>query len=828
MRQRLWMATILFLVVQYSLLSQSPTLSGRVIDAKTKEALPFAAISIENVGQGVVSDIEGYFSIKIPAQSNLKLKIQYVGYKTKSLEFNQIKGTFLVVALEEAPMLLGEVAVFPGVNPAHAIIQKVYESKNRNDPEQLPYFIYKSYTKFILDLEEIKTEKDSIPIAADTAKVMTRADSTNQEIKETMEKQYLFLSESVAERKYKKPGKINETVLASRTSGFDNPMFVVLGTQLQSFTFYKENIRILGETYESPINKNPFNNYYFIIEDTLYQHLGADSVVVISFKNKPNKQFKTMKGLLYISLSDYALTNVIAEPAANDPSVYVSIQQQYEKELGYWFPTQLNSDFVLKNVNIGAFAPLGKIRTYLTDITLDTVFKKKEFRGVNIKVLPEAGERDQLYWDQFRTHTLSEKEKTTYTVIDSIGKKNNFEGKLRLLQALGDGKYVYKYIEFPLDKLLAFNLYEGFRLGLAINTSDRFSEKLKTGGYFAYGFNDKTWKYGYHASLLLDDALQFRIGGSYRFDLVEAGMPEFHFEQNSVFNPSGIRKFYITGWDQSSMGEFFVEIHPSARWKNRIALQRDNRFFVGEYAFLDEENARIGKGFTFAQINYHTQYAPNDKYLQTYMGRRPISYTYPRYDLSLSYGFQGFMRGEYNYTRLDVKYSGRLGKGRLGYFYYQVQAGSVQGNVPISLLYVGQGNIYAGANDQYRTGLGLADRNAFETMGMNEFMLRNYAQVFLRYDFQNALFNRKPLWPHIELVSRALWGTHPDENLHQGVGVGNIEDGFYESGIEINKIPTGKIALFNSLGLGFYYRLGNLSENEFFAQRYRFKLTSKF
>ena len=820
-----FLLTVWFLCPMTYIHAQSLQLRGRIVDAKTQEALPFASVLILGTRKGVVSDIEGYFTLT-DVKAPLKLQVQYVGYNNQELEVNDLS-KILIIEMKASSQLLGEVQVFPGENPAHEIIRKVYQNKNKNDPEQLPYFVFKSYTKFILDLEEDTPSKNKTPVQDKTDSDL-KVDSMNQKVRERMEKQYFFLTETVSERKYKRPGKINENVLATRVSGFKDPMFALLGTQLQGFSFYRDHFRILGETYASPISKNPFNDYFFIIEDTLYNHLEQDTVILISFRNKPKKEFKTMKGMLYIALPDYAITNVIAGPAAENPALSISIQQQYEKSLGKWFPTQLNSDFSFDEVKLGGFHPVGKMRSYLSEIALDTVLRNKEFRGVDVKISPKAAHRDSSYWDEFRTHTLSEKEMNTYQIIDSIGEANKFESKLKIFQALSEGNIVYKYFEIPMDKVLAFNLYEGLRLGFGLNTSRRFSERFKAGGYFAYGFNDETWKYAYQASLTLNEDLQLRIGGSYRFDLSEAGMPSFVYERNTSFNPSGVRRFYIKGWDQSSKADFYVEIHPTPRWKNRLAFQRDNRFFVGNYSFINLENNQIGNGFTFAQIEYQTQYAPKDKYVQTALGRRPISYTFPRYDLAYAIGFQGIAGGEFQYQKVDAKYTGRLGTGRFGFFYYQMQAGTVQGQVPTSLLYAGQANVYNGPLDRYRGHFNLADRHAFETMGMNEYLLSSYGQVFLRYDFENSLFHRKPFRPHIELVARALWGSNPDIELHQGLGTTTPSEGFYETGIEVNKIPTGRINLLNSTGLGFYYRINPVSEQEIFAQRYRIKITSKF
>jgi hypothetical protein len=61
--------------------SYPATIAGKVIDANTGEAIPFATIRIIETNNGVVTDFDGNFSLQIP-EANMMLQVDYVGYNS--------------------------------------------------------------------------------------------------------------------------------------------------------------------------------------------------------------------------------------------------------------------------------------------------------------------------------------------------------------------------------------------------------------------------------------------------------------------------------------------------------------------------------------------------------------------------------------------------------------------------------------------------------------------------------------------------------------------------------------------------------------------------
>jgi len=317
-------------IILYS--QQDYFLRGNVIDSHTKEPLAFVNITLNNIYKTYQTDIDGVFNIPISSEID-SLKLSYVGYETATYKItNQYRD--IKIELKRNTINLSEVVIFPGENPAHRIINNVIENRNKNNPEKLSSFSYTSYNKmtFTANLDSLKNNSIT-------------TDTTILKAKKLLEKQYLFLMESIIERKFLYPDNNNEKLIASKISGFKDPLFALLVTQMQSFSFYNEVIHIGDKNYINPISKGSIDKYFFLIEDTLIE--GKDSVYIISFQPKKNKNFDGLKGALYIHTNQYAIQNVIAEPFFQDQAgITVKIQQKYEfLEQNQWFPVQLNSDF---------------------------------------------------------------------------------------------------------------------------------------------------------------------------------------------------------------------------------------------------------------------------------------------------------------------------------------------------------------------------------------------------------------------------------------------------------------------------------------------------
>ncbi|MCB0492294.1 MAG: TonB-dependent receptor [Cyclobacteriaceae bacterium] len=86
------------------------TLTGRVADEKSKDPLVGASVIIQDLDDGVTTDIDGNFSISLPIGEHI-LNVRYFNYEDKVYDVQIYEDGNLNVTLSETPTLLEEIVV---------------------------------------------------------------------------------------------------------------------------------------------------------------------------------------------------------------------------------------------------------------------------------------------------------------------------------------------------------------------------------------------------------------------------------------------------------------------------------------------------------------------------------------------------------------------------------------------------------------------------------------------------------------------------------------------------------------------------------------------
>lgn len=797
---RLCILLFLFSLPQI-LFSQHTSLSGKVVDSQNKEPLAFVNILVNGDYQVIQTDIDGNFKINYATIID-SIKLSYVGYETYVYKMTDKKN--VVISLKKKEIQLNEVVIFPGENPAHRIINLMIANKDKNNPEKLGSFSYISYNKMIFtaNMDSVKTDS-------------AKTDSNLLETKAFFENQYLFLMESVTERKFMFPDKNNEKLVASKVSGFKDPLFALLVTQMQSFSFYNDLIHIGDKNYITPVSKGSSDRYFFLLEDTLYS--GTDSIYVISYKPHKNRNFDGLKGLLYINTNGYAIQDVIAEPANEEEGgLAIKIQQKYELiDNKQWFPVQLNSDFLFKNISVNNIKLIGEGRSYLQDINLNPVLDKKDFSNIELEVKDANVAPEDTLWKAYRIDSLTAKDKRTYQVIDSLGKEAHFDRTMRFAETLMSGKIPVKFVDIDLDKILHFNGYEGLRLGMGIHTNYKFSKRILAGGYVAYGFHDKAMKYGGDAAFKLSEKDNLSIGIKYYNDVKESGGISFY-EQNPFLGDAQLRNYMIKVMDKTEKREAFIAFNALRYLKGEIGLSQINKSVTNDYAYgINYENVSVLlKNYNFTELSANLCYSYKEKFIKTLRYKISQGTNYPIIWFNYIHGFNNFLDGEFAYNKYEFKIKKSFYIKSLGTPTFHLQAGYIDGDLPYCNLYNGIGS--------YRQ-FTIAAPNSFTTMRMNEFLSNRYAALFFTHSFGKLLLRVKKFAPEFAVATNFCIGDLNNANKHFNVNIRTLRKGYIESGLLINNIlNTG----FYGLGIGAYYRYGSYAFPEFKNNiAYKFTLT---
>jgi len=771
---------------------------GRITDAQTGEPLAFVNIIEKGTRNGVMTDIDGAFSLKLTDKNN-PLQLSYVGYFAQIYPISNLEA-FQQIKLHRRPYELEEVVVYPGENPAHRIIRNAIENRNKNNPEKLNSFTYTSYNKFLATLDQnFYLERWEMT-----------GDSSNLAISDMLEKRHIFIMESVSERKYRSPNQSNETIIANRVSGLENPMFSILATELQPFSFYGPTISLLENEYLSPLNRTAFNRYFYNIEDTLYQ--SNDTVFIIAFRPARNTNFDGLSGLLYINTYQWALQNVIAQPARDIMSgLSFKIQQKYELIDNKWFPTQLNTDIDFFNPEAEdptAIVPIRMLgRSYIKDIEINPSLRNRDFGPFSLDFSPQANEVQELYWQTYRPDSISLREKNTYQFMDSLGNELNLDAILNAVEPLAFGEIPLGAVSIPLNSIYRFNDFEKHRLGLGLTTNNRLSRRFQIGGHYAWGTGDRQQKYGYFGSVVINKKFNLRLGGAYNFDVSERGGSNI-LQQNFILSASMIRNFYMDKMDYTRRASAFISFHS---WRNflttEISVSQGKTYWTDLYYFSPGNNQPGIRQYHFAEAMLRMRFAYGETLANTPLRIIRLPANYPIFYLNITRGFDDIAQGETDYLRLEGRVDFQYNIPLLGKQSWILEAGTTnQESLPWPLIFTAK----AGNRDFY-----LASPFSFGTMKMNEFAANQYAALFFQHNFENLLFRKTTYTPELVIIANAGFGKLLTPENHLFMPAKSWEKGYYESGFAINKILpqrwARRIIFGMSPGIEILYRFGPYS-----------------
>lgn len=816
--------SLLFIVLLFCIsgIAQEYSIKGKVQDADTREALAFVNIMASDGRSGTSTDIDGKFTLH--ASSAIRsLKLSYVGYEPLLLQV-EAGVTEVLIRLKKTQFELSEVVVRPGINPAHRIIRSVLENRFVNDHEKMNSFSYSTYEKLTFG-----PETDSIPWSDSMLQ-----DTSAFKMKEFFDRQHLFLMESVTERKFMYPDKNYNKVVASRVSGFGDPLFVFMMSQLQSTSFYKEIIQIGDKNYINPISNGTFSKYYFEIQDTLIEAQPYDTTYIISFRPLMNTNFDGLKGVISISTNEFAIRNVIAQPARDFGGMTIKIQQLYDFVQGdHWFPIQLNTDIIFQkaigrgSIQIGVGSGtrdsthqdlVGRGKSYISNIRLNPPLRRNEFGFVDVDVMPDAYRKPEVVWNSYRSDSLSRRDLNTYRIIDSIGKVNNFDRMGYKLDALLNGKIPLGPLDLELDKIVRINMYEGLRLGVGAHTNDKLSTYFQLGGYGAYGFTDNAFKYGGNFSFWINRRQDSKIRFELSDDVDEAGAENPFMGGRNLLDLFQIRELLVRKMDHNIKQQVLIGTRLFKYASADIGLARSYSRPLYDYRYITDANGDVevsSREFHFTEALLLVRYAYGEKFLRNTRSLISMGTTYPIIWIYLGHGMNSVAGGEYTFNRVMVKAKKTFTFKYLGSTTLTLFAGMVDRDVPYPALF--------NAVSDY-TSFTFYSLNSFATMRMNEFASDRYANLFFTHDFRQLLFRSKHFNPRPAIVTNIGIGflSHPED--HGGVSLKGYDKGYIESGLLINNLLNLGIT---RLGIGSFYRYGPYAMPEW-KDNLAFKLTLGF
>ena len=278
--------------------AQIVQVSGIVKNVVDKKPIPFASIKIDN-STNCITDFNGKFTITIDSNA-INFQIAAVGFNSstkfvlKSNPFYAFYCTPLNNSANQNLQIQNKFAV--------DLVSAALQSKTINDPlQKLRTFKFKRYTKLVVTAnpDSIVGKIDSVFINRKGVKNFKKIDSSDYKFKKIIVQHHLFEAEKVSQFQYNKV--LKETVLGTKVAGLKEPIYELMGFNLQSFSIYNPVYQLLESKYVNPISKKGLLKYSFQFLDSL--EIKGRQTALIYFRNKNKAKLDDLEGVLYVSPS---------------------------------------------------------------------------------------------------------------------------------------------------------------------------------------------------------------------------------------------------------------------------------------------------------------------------------------------------------------------------------------------------------------------------------------------------------------------------------------------------------------------------------------------
>ncbi len=774
--------------------AQSVTkVKGVVLDAQTKEPLPFVNVAFKGANIGTTTDFDGKYELHTQ-WAKPTLGASFVGYNSsfKKVEIGKSQTiNFLLkndaIEMETFVVKADKKRYKNKGNPAVALIKKVIEHKNDNRKESLDFYEYDKYEKIELDLNNITDEFLNKKWLKKKFQVVIDYVDTS----EVNGKPYLpvFLMETSSKMYYrKKPKALKEFQKGTKMTGLDgyidaDGLSFMMDKLYQDIDIYDNNINLLSNQFTSPISPLGSTIYKYFIIDTL--DVNGRECINLAFTPR-NKADFAFKGNMYIlNDSTYAITKVemtVADEINLNFVQDLKLDQEftlYNDSIWMLSKDKLIIDYNLSKKGRGIF---GKKVIHYDDFVFNKPADDKIYSRVE-KIIKEEdiSNKTDSFWLENRPDTLTAQEEGVYDMIDSIQKIPAFKRAMDIAFLLISGWKTIGPIEIgPLPAMYSFNDVEGFRLRAGFRTNQQFSKRNMFEAYGAYGFRDKQWKYMFGATHSFNkDFLsnpQNRIKISYQHETIFPGQDlQFLNDDNFLLSFKRGNSDQMIFFDAYTI-DYNKESHSGFAY-NIIVENREQRP-IGRLEFETNDIIPvISNSIRTDAFDINLRFAPNEQFYQGKNFRLPIPNKYPILKLNYRQGLKGVINGEYQFSRVAGQVFKRFYLAQLGFSDMELEGGKVFGSVPYPLLNLPQ------ANQSF-----FLQETSYNMMNFMEFISDEFASVKLTHYFNGFIFNKVPLFKKLKwrevLSIKALYGNLTDENNP------NIRTDLYKFPVDVNGDPS--------------------------------------
>lgn len=796
---------LLLLVVFATLSASAQRTYGRVLDAKSGEAVPFANVFYDNgkgSKRGVQSDAEGRFSL--PTQRGARLVVSSVGYE--SYTARPAGGDSLIIRLKPADFTMSTAVVKAKRskysrknNPAVILMEKVIAAKKAGDLKRHDFYSFEKYNKLTFALSDITPKffeeggikkmpflKEHVETSSETGKLILP----------------VSVDETVSQEIYSKElGSTKSIIKGERTTGMNEILNTgeILATMMQDiFTevdIYKDDIRFLQAQFLSPVASHGAIAFYrYFIEDTTV--VDGRKCIQVSFSPNNPRDFGFTGSLYVLADSTFRI-------AKADIGIPIKSTVNFVKRINITqeFATLPSGEQVLAKNDLFAVLELVKFLktvevkryTEFTNYSFAPLSKRLFRFTAATKTEPDARMQNEAFWKEHRPLQLSPSEDRLSLFVHRIYNIKGISpfiwvGKSIIENTIPtsiDEKNPSKIDIGPVNTIVTSNPVDGLRLRASLQTTANLNPHMFWRGYLAYGFRDKRWKglgevtYSFRRKAYLP--MEFPVSNltfTYSYDVSVPSDQYLTTDKDNVFMAlkwasvkhmtydRAFKLVFDREWDYGLQYRMQLRhdlTEPTYHLfyqpvKNGILYDADGRYNPRPFGPADGANytSHNRKYLSTTDLSLLLQYQPGVAYINTKQRRILVNKEAPIYRISHLAGLRGAW-SDFTYNLTEIGIRKRVWLRSWGRMDFDFAAGAQWNRVPFPLLIMPRANLaYVYDDDMYY----LVDNM--------EFLNDRYAQLMFNWTLNGKIFNRIPLLNRLKWREHVgfnmLWGRLTDKN----------------------------------------------------------------
>ena len=755
------MKKIVLLVLLLHSFSSFSQIKGKVTDSD-KNPISFVSIYPDKTITGTTSNDAGNYELNIKTPGNYTIVFQFLGYKTikKIVSITDFPFQLNVVMVDEK-VVLDEIFINTGENPANKIIRKAIDNKSNNTDK------FKEYTSsfYSRGLFKVKNAPEKI-LGQRLGDLGGGLDSTRTGI--------IYLSETVSEITFqKKPVQFKEKIIASKVSGSDNGISFNRAEEA-NFDFYSNAVLIAENNLVSPISDNAFRYYRYELEGSFYDKNGR---LINKIKVNPKRsRDRVFSGFIYIVEADWAIYGVDLKASGEQVGIPIIEVLKFKQDYNYsesnkaWIKISQIIDF---KFGLFGFNVDGRFSGAYSDYNFSPKFKKETFSNEVLSFAKGATEKDSLFWENLRPVPLTSEEKKDYLLKDSIKETRKSKKYLDSLDkennpikitSLFTG-YTYRNsfkdwsisINSPLTTI-SYNTVQGRNTTTTINyfkSLNKTGKWIQAGANLNYSMSEKKIRPVFYFTKKWNSIQRPRmfISVGQKINQFNERNPisKFYNTIYSLFLKENYLKIYEKSFSKISYSQEILNglyISGSLEYASRKPLFNTSNFVVfGRDIPFQSNNPTDPTNFAapfnahnIASLNIGTSIVFDQKYV-SYPNRK-INFDNSRYpSLGVKYRKNfGSSVSEYNSDVLISNIRQNISMGNLGEFNYNIRSGIFFEKKDIAFM----DYLHANGNQ-----LKLAPSNinsSFWLLNYYKFSTNDkYAEVHLEHNFKGRLLRNIPL-----------------------------------------------------------------------------------